>query len=667
VISWRRAAAPGTLDPGDLRWLYVFALAVVAPFFIEEQPLWVPMIFAGGLAWRAAADRWRRRQPARPLRWLLALVVVVLVYRHFHTLVGRDAGLALLITLLGVKFLEIRTRRDYVVSALLSFVVLAGRFLYEQTLWLGVYALPVVFVGIAALVHIAQPGGLPVTRKLRLAGVLVLQAVPLMLALYFLFPRLHGTLWGLPVDTGSGLTGLSERMRPGSLQNLSESSEIAFRASFEGRLPAAGERYWRALVLWRTDGQGWERGEPPGATPEAVIPQDEGIRYHVVLEASDKPFLPALDVPAAAPNEARLRNGLVLELREAVRDRHQYDLVSYPRYRSGTLSPAERAGALQLPAAVSPRVQALADGWRVQHGDPAAIARAALTHFRTENFVYTLQPPLLGPDPVDEFLFEARRGFCEHYASAFVTLMRAAHVPARVVLGYLGGEHNAAGNYLIVRQSDAHAWAEIWDDKSGWRRVDPTAAVAPERVELGIGALRRLAAQGLTAGALGEAALRSALALGWFEHLALRGRLYWDYANLSWYRWVADYTTERQERLLESAGLKDFTGTRLVLLLAAVLALMLTGYGLWLWRSRAPRDPVQASYLKLCRKLARAGLRRQPHEGALTFAARCARARPELAGRVDEITRLYVGARYGGEVRPEQIRKLHKRVAVFRG
>jgi hypothetical protein len=244
--------------------------------------------------------------------------------------------------------------------------------------------------------------------------------------------------------------------------------------------------------------------------------------------------------------------------------------------------------------------------------------------------------------------------------------MRAAGVPARVVLGYLGGEHNAAGNYLIVRQSDAHAWAEIWDDRTGWQRVDPTAAVSPERVELGINALRRLAAQGLSAGTIGEAALRQALALGWFERLSLRGRLYWDYANLSWYRWVADYSTERQEQLLESLGLGEFTGRRLIWLLAAVLAVMLSGYGLWLWRSHAPRDPVQASYRRLCRKLARAGLKRHPHEGALTFAARCARTRPELAGSVGEITRLYVGLRYGHGIEPAQVRQLRARVAAFR-
>jgi transglutaminase-like putative cysteine protease len=665
VISWRRAAPPDALEAGSLTWLYVFALAAVAPFF-DEQPPWVLAIFAGGLAWRVGADRLRWRQPIRPVRWLLAALIVALVYRHFHTLIGRDAGLALLIALLGLKFLEIRSRRDYVVSVLLFFVVLAGRFLYEQTLWLGLYAVPVTFAGLATLVHAAQPGGLSTARKLRLAGVLVLQAVPLMLALYFLFPRLQGTLWGLPVDTGSGVTGLSERMRPGGLQNLSESSEVAFRASFEGRVPEPAERYWRALVLWRTDGQGWERGEPPGATPEPVIPQDEGIRYHVVLEASDKPFLPALDVPIAAPGQARLRSGRVLELREAPRERQQYEIVSHPRYRYTTLSAAERADALQLPPAVSPRVRTLAEGWRARHGEPTAVARAALGHFRDEKFVYTLQPPLLGDDPVDEFLFESRRGFCEHYASAFVTLMRAAGVPARVVLGYLGGEHNAAGDYLIVRQSDAHAWAEIWDERTGWRRVDPTAAVAPERVELGINALRRLAAQGILPGQAGEAALRSALALGWFENIALRSRLYWDYANLSWYRWVADYTTERQERLLERVGLKELSGTRLVLLLAVTLSLVISAYGLWLWRSRAPRDPVQASYFKFCRKLARAGIQRHPGEGALTFAARCARARPEMTERLDEITRLYIGLRYGAGSGPEQVRQLRERVSVFR-
>lgn len=664
----RERPANEVLDPGALPPLYQFASLAVAPFLVV-LPIGVGLAFYAALLWRVAADRRPVWQPGRAVRILLTALTVYFVFRHFHTLLGRDAGLALLIVLLGLKFLELRTARDFVFSALLFFVVLAGRFLYDQALWVGVYALPVVVAGLAALVRVAQPTGLSGPQRWRVAAVLLLQAVPLMLALYFLFPRLHGTLWGLPMDSGHAVTGLSERMQPGSIQKLSESNEIAFRASFIGRPPGAAGRYWRELVLWRTDGRAWERGEPAGKVTESMTPAGDEIRYLVILEAGGPPFLPTLDLPATEPPGVLRRRGLVFEQRDVKRERYQYEMVSSARLRPGSLSTVERRAALQLPSvAISPRVQALADRWRSEHAGARAIAQAAFQFFRNEQFIYTLEPPLLGADPVDEFLFVTRRGFCEHYASAFVTLMRAAGVPARVVLGYQGGESGAAGNYLIVRQSDAHAWAEIWDDKAGWVRTDPTAAIAPERVELGNSALRRLAAQGIAPGnSVSEAVLRQALRLGLFDRLAFTGRLYWDYANLAWFRWVAGYTPEQQEKLVAALGFGKTSAARLAGLILVSAGLILSAYALWIWRRNRVRDPVQASYLRLCRKLARAGITHHPHEGALTFAARCARARPDLAESLNKIAALYVELRYGRAVsEAAQIKQLRDRVAAFR-
>ncbi len=647
-------------------WLYLTAVCAVLPA-VAQLPLWLVAAFGASLGWRFASDHRGWRRPGRILRTLLLVLVVVAVYRQYNTVLGREPGVALLVGLLGLKFLEIRTLRDYLLSLFLFYLVLLGVYLQEQALWLGAWTLLTVSISLVAMIHVVQPHGLNTRAKLRHAGVLVAKALPLMLVAYLLFPRIQGTLWGLPVDAHAGLTGLSEIMRPGSINSLSESTAPAFRVTFEGAMPPPRDLYWRSLVLTDTDGRSWSRPRRASAdADESFEGLGEPVRYTVTLEPSDKPWMPALDLPAEIPAEGRARNGYTLEFRASMRERQTYTLSSYPRYRTPALDPEERAVNLQLPEETSARVQALADQWRRAQAEPLAIASAALAHFRQENFVYTLKPPLLGPDPVDEFLFETRRGFCEHYTAAFVTLLRAAGVPARIVNGYQGGEINVAGNYLIVRQSDAHAWAEVWMPGSGWTRVDPTNAVAPERVELGSDALRRLAERGVVPGSLPPAAVLRAIELGGLDKTFLYARLYWDLANLSWYRWVVGYGKQRQERFLAGLGLGAISWGKLLAVLGGIALLILLAYLAWQWRPRAAHDPVHAVYLRFCRKLARAGLERAPHEGPLDFARRAATARADLALAIGDITRLYLKLRYGpGELAGER-QVLRRAVAAFR-
>jgi protein-glutamine gamma-glutamyltransferase len=352
--------------------------------------------------------------------------------------------------------------------------------------------------------------------------------------------------------------------------------------------------------------------------------------------------------------------------REPIRERLNYTLTSYTRYNTGAIEAEDRDQALRLPVNISPRTRTLAERWRREYGNPLSVAQAALDYFHRENFIYTLNPPLLGDNPVDDFLFTTRRGFCEHFAAAFVTLMRAAGIPSRVVVGYLGGEFNTAGNYLIVRQSDAHAWAEIWTMERGWMRVDPTGAVAPERIELGVEAVRRLEQQGIGLGSLPEEAVRRVMELGWFAHVARQARWYWDLTNMTWYRWVVDYGKERQERFLSSLGLDDISWSQLASLLFAGALLIMLGYALLLLRPKKSVDPALALYLRFCRRLARAGLVRAPHEGATDFAQRCARLRPDLQSRLEAITERYVRARYGAPTDADELRALKRDVAAFR-
>ena len=648
-----------------LHSLLVAGVCAVAPHALELPP-WVIAVFAIGAVWRYACEAFQWYRPGRFVRFGMLLLIIAAVYRQFGTLLGRDPGIALLITLLGLKFLELKTLRDFVVSLFVFYLVILGGFLYSQSLWLGAWALLAVTASTAALLHLTQPTGLNLPQRLRLSGVMLAKALPLMVIVYMLFPRISGTLWGLPADAHSGLTGMPDMMQPGSIRSLSESSEIAFRVAFDDTPPPARDLYWRGLVLTISDGRGWSRAQPRATEEVSFVPLNESVRYHVTLEPSNKPWMPALDLPAVRPPGARYQADFTLEHRAPIRERINYTLTSYTRYRTGALDVAERVGALQLPGNLSPRTRALAAQWRRENGNPLQVAQTALDYFRRENFVYTLSPPLLGADPVDEFLFSTRRGFCEHYAAAFVTLMRAAGIPSRVVVGYLGGELNTAGHYLIVRQSDAHAWAEIWLPDRGWVRVDPTGAIAPERIELGLDAVRRLEQQGLALGGLSAEVLARALELGWFEHVALRARWYWDLTNMTWYRWVVDYGKERQERFLASLGLDDIPWNGMIgLLFFAVLLLSLV-YAWLLLRPKKSVDAALALYLRFCRKLARTGMVRAPYEGALDFARRCAQRRPDLKHHIDAITGRYVRARYAKNAAEHELRAFRRAVSAFK-
>jgi transglutaminase-like putative cysteine protease len=646
-------------------WLAATSVLVLLPLVPRVPPvLW--LLIVALFAWRYAMLARAWRAPGRLLRIGLTVLVLMLVYLHYRTLIGRDAGITLLACLLALKLIELKTARDAMLCVFLLYFLMLGSFLYSQSIALAAYLLAAAVVASATLMRIALPGSaLGARQLLRLAGALLLKAAPIMLVLYVLFPRIQGTLWGLPHDAYSGLTGMSEEMRPGSINQLSLSDEVAFRVKFPDSPPAAKDLYWRVLVLWDSDGQGWSRGAPARWPVLSFQTDGAPLTYEITFEPSSKPWLPALDLPGALPDELRLRAGHVVERNRPVRERLLYELTSYLRYNTGELEPTERQRALHLPPEASPRARALAQGWRTANGDNLDIVNSALGYFHSQEFYYTLEPPLLGDDPVDEFLFDTRRGFCEHYAAAFVTLMRAAGIPSRVVIGYQGGEYNAAGGYTIVRQGDAHAWAEVWLAGRGWVRVDPTAAVAPERIEYGAEALRRLASRGQRFGQLPPEALRVALGQGWFEGVYRRGRLVLDTVNSSWNRLVLDYTQERQENLMREMGFENVTRGSLVGTLGALLAAVLVVLALFMWRAERDVDPVRAAYERFCRKLARAGLTRAAHEGPVNFAHRCGRERPDLKPAIDAVTRAYVGLRYADLRGREHLRTLRRLVAGF--
>lgn len=630
----------------SLNWVIASVVVVLIPHSLRF-PLWVSFAVAGLLAWRYAGLHHGWYQPGRLLRIALALFLTGAVFKEYGTLLGRDAGLAMLAGLTAMKFLEARSLRDFMLVIFLSYWLIAGDFFHSQSLLRGAYMVGATLLCTATLVQLNLDNERAPRYSLRLAGTLLLKALPLMLIMYLLFPRIQGSLWGLPSDAYAGRTGLAEIMRPGSINQLSQSTEPAFRAEFENAKPANKDLYWRALVLWDTDGLAWRPGVTLPIESSPTIKTGEAINYTITLEPNNKPWVMSLDRPNSVPKNAFRKPGYVLQHKTLVQKRIRYDMQSRALYRIDKLSGVTRQRALALPDNTSDRVNALAKQWRQVSTNDRGIVQQALEHIRNNDFVYTLRPPLMGRNPVDEFLFETRRGFCEHYATAFATLMRAAGIPARIVVGYQGGEYNETGNYMIVRQSDAHSWAEVWLPNEGWLRVDPTAAIAPERIELGIDAVRRLRSQGLPLGSLAPEVLRRAMELGFMARTWLRSRLLWDAVNLEWYRWVSDYGWSRQEKFLGFLGLHAPTWLGLLAGTLGGVVVLTFGIG-WLMRMRkGPTEPSLILYQKFCRKLEKAGLKRHPAEGPNDFAVRSMQNLPEAEEQIQTITALYTKLRYG--------------------
>ena len=375
-----------------------------------------------------------------------------------------------------MKIIEIKQVRDYYIANFIGLFLIMTNFFYAQSILTAAYMLLVVIVISSSLISLNDRDNvLKTSRRLYLSGSMLMQSLPLMIVIFILFPRVSGPLWGLPKDAHSGLSGISDEMSPGTISRLTLSDEIAFRVEFDGQVPENSALYWRGPVLWHTDGVKWV-GKKSHQVSTTLTTKGKPVTYTVTLEATDKKWLYGLEIPVSAPENSYLSDDLQLKTKTPVRSRIQYKLTSFTEYSIGANSHVELIQALQLPQGRHKMAIALGSSWRESGLDDIEIVNRALQMFNQEKFYYTLAPPLLPYDTVDQFLFETRQGFCEHYASSFVILMRAAGIPARVVTGYQGGAINPVGNYLVVRQRDAHAWTEVWLEKSGWSRIDPPIA-----------------------------------------------------------------------------------------------------------------------------------------------------------------------------------------------
>jgi len=510
----------------------------------DRVPPWAAAVALLLMAWRLLSAYRSGSQPGVAARALLALVLVAIVIVRFHTLNGLAAGTTLLLLMAGLKLLETRAARDqFVMVGAGLFLLLAACLDRQELVRAPLYGLQA-WLCCGALAVIAAPAT-TARAAFALAGRALLYAVPLALLLFVFFPRLPGAFWAIPRGD-LAVSGLSDTMTPGSIGQLATSYDPAFRVQFSGPAPPPPERYWRGPVLHEFDGQSWRR--IPAELRAHRSPEYLGIpyRYRVQLEPSRQRWWFALDTPTQAP-DARvfLTYDDLLVGAEPLTDPVSFDEISYTQTRiTQPLDAAARRQDTALPRTGNPRTHELATSLRERAGSDAALIEAVLDYLRTGGFVYSLEPERLGPDAIDDFLFRTRVGFCGHYASAFVVLMRAAGVPARVVTGYLGGEWIPYGGYLLVRQSEAHAWAEVWLEGRGWLRVDPTAVVAPERLQR---RLLDLMPQELSARA------RLLHASPWLNEWLQR----WDAANAWWTNHVVKFDYEAQLGLLERLGIRS--------------------------------------------------------------------------------------------------------------
>lgn len=612
------------------------AAACLVPLLLQIPPdlaLWLTGLMALGIT---IARPW----PLLLRLGLLGMLGIYVLVSHDFSL-GRDTGCAMLASLLAIKPPETRTLRD--ARSLLGFSLFAPftAFLQDQgPLTLGL-ALPAVSLHLVALSVLAeQRPGAPVPeigrQRLRSVGTALLMGLPLALAGFWLFPRLGTPLWGMP-ENALVRSGLDDHMTPDQWVELFADDTPALRATFDGPEPRRQDMYWRGQVLWDFDGQSWSRGEfGYHASPMTLQPLAESFRYEAVMEPTDRRYLVTLDAPLESPSAGRLTADLSVFVDAPVDSILRYSGRSAVQSTfTGEMDPTERLRSLHLPSGLNPRSRELARHWREESGgDDVEIVRRGL-RWLGEGFSYSLTVPPTGRHAVDDFLFETRVGFCQHFSSSFAALMRGAGVPARVVLGYSGGYRNPIGGYWIVRRMDAHAWVEVWLNGRGWTRVDPTAAVNPD----------------LVLDTVEDLARREALLPDAFGPLRDVG----DWLQRNWNDLVVSFDAARQASLLKPLGVTQ-AGTWQLVLAFAVGAGLALGLTLWvLLRGRPkPRDPLVAAWYDFTRRLRRAGLAKAPAEPPLSFGERLAAALPAHAEQLRSLSRRYAAWRYAAATLPPE-------------
>ncbi|PTQ88459.1 transglutaminase TgpA family protein [Agitococcus lubricus] len=640
----------------NMNWRYWLLAALLISFIphIERLPWWFNALLALVILWRIPAVEQRLPLPNTWVKALMLAIGLVGIKKSYNTIFGPEAGTAFLLLCVLLKVLEVKADRDNYIVLTVALFVLASNFLFGKGLAVSVYAILGVFIIIAAYVGITNTT-MKTTLAFRKAGILLAQALPLMIVLYVFFPRLP-PLWTMKLTQGSAKTGMSDSMSPGDIASLSQSNELAFRVEFENnQIPPQSELYWRGLTFSEFDGQTWRPSQSAQFNEAAVawsgmqlplwvnsqiqINQQNTLRYKVILEPTDQKWLYSLIVPYSSTSDVGLTKDFRLVHDRPIFERFQYQAIRLsPVMLDPQLPKWLLAENLALPEEGNPIAHAMATKWRQYYGSDEAYVNALLRWFRTSNFFYTLEPPPLGANRIDDFLFRTKKGFCEHYSSAFTFLVRAAGIPARVVVGYQGGMLSPTGDSWQVRQLDAHAWAEVWLPQRGWVSLDPTGAVAPERIEKGMNNVANNQA------VWGDTPL-SVIKYNNYKWLSqLRNMA--DYLNYRWQKDIIGYDSEQQEaflyRLLGDNNLWKRLG-----IMFAVLLFIVAGLAFWtIYRARKIIHPADKAIIMLSRKLEKRGLARQYGEGVLAYLQRLNEAQPHWQEVTTLLLAQYTAIRY---------------------
>lgn len=614
----KRNAAQQALPRNSLIWLLVAQVLVILPL-LAHVPLWISAMWLGCAIWRIQVFRTRLSFPRALVKLLLMLSAAGAVYLSRGSIIGLDAAVALLVTAFILKLVELKSRRDALVLIYLGFFTLVTAFLFNDSLLAAVYGLLPATTLLAAMVGLHQ-GRLNDKPKqtFRIAAGLLAQAIPVAILLFLFFPRFD-PLWVLPAPKDKGVTGISDHMTPGDIAELSRSAELVFRASFQEEVPKQNELYWRALTLPHFDGRTWRA---PSSAMDSFVPdwQPRGafLDYSVVMQPSSNPWLYSLMVSEVEQADIRMMADFRVQHRAPVWRTFLYQARAWPDAIVEPVLSRERwRQYVQLPREGNTEARAWAHELRKQYTQDNELVNAILRYFNREPYYYTLSPPKLGANSVDEFLFNTRTGFCEHYAGAMTFVLRAAGIPARVVTGYQGGEINHDAKFVQVRQYDAHAWVEYWEQGVGWRRVDPTFQVAPDRIDYGLEQALAGSDEQIDAGLLSALSYQH---IGFINKLRIR----WDELNYNWQLYVLGYQVERQQnwlRQLFGALSWKWIGLGLVISIACLIGLI----GLFLLKPWQAKRTFEAQILSRFDRL----MQRQQHFRAKTEGLRAFQSRIE--------------------------------------
>ena len=626
---------------------------------------WVPFVFLLALAMKFWMEPRGYRLRLATLKLILAAAALLAIFFSYGSLKGVEPGISLLVVLVALKILEAHTAREFQVMVLMGWVLCLCGFFLSQDFAIALSILTAFALLLVALIQFyrgSSPGAFwpPLATTCKI----LIQAAPLVVLLFILFPR---TNTGLRFDfRGIGLpsTGFSDRLSPGSIAALANSSAVAFRAEFPGSTATPpGSMYWRGAVMWHCDGMEWRAPYVPVPISNSTRPSPKGnkIRQRITLAPHGARWMFALDRPFETPPGAILARGSYLWSVQPIRRARRYEVVSSVGAAGKELTPGERREALEVPPSISPAVRELAQSWTTQNSNPRAIVNSALRFFQS-GFRYSVTPGEYGKNGLEQFLFHRRVGFCEHYAASFATLMRLAGIPARVVVGYLGGEYNDLGHFVLVRQADTHAWCEVWLPQSGWTRVDPTTAVAPGRATLD---LTSFLERGIASGQIGthRSALLTRLAR---SALFTDTRLAFETLSYEWDTRILAYDADVQEVSLDSMGLANRGPFVLIIeILIVAIALLVIYFGWMQFRTRSRADRVKALYERFCQKAARLGVRRDPCEGPSDFSRRAEQLLPDESERIRQISDTYIALRYAAEPTGAVVDTFAKEVRAF--